>query len=246
MVSSTEAARHKPALYATTLVIAGLFFTACATAPPPQRTERVPLAEAERPERAEGEISAVQERVAAAALSFVGQNPEKLYVGDREFRCDCTGVVLASYYKAGIDLLPAFSKERGNGVARLHGMAARYDLMVPPSYPQPGDVIIWDDTYDRNGDGAWGDPFTHTGIVVHVYPDGQIEYVHHNYRRGVVVAYMNLHELDTYQVQKGNQTLTVNSAMRMKSHRYIRPEMWLSSHLFRNYARLTELPAEAR
>lgn len=239
-------AHNSRAFAVIALLFTALFFTACATTPPPQRGDRVPLATAERQERPEREVSAIQERVAAAALSFVGQNPEKLYVGDREFRCDCTGVVLASYYKAGIDLMPAFSKEQGNGVARLHGIGERHNLFVPPSHPQPGDVIIWDDTYDRNGDGAWGDEYTHTGVVVHVYPDGQIEYVHHNYRRGVVVAYMNLHDQDTYQVQKGNEILTVNSAMRMKSHRYIRPEMWLSSHLFRSYARLTELPATAR
>jgi hypothetical protein len=224
------------------LLITILVITACVTSPQSLRDDaRVPLEDTQRPER---EVSAIQERVAAAALSFVGQNPEKLYVGDREFLCDCTGVVLASYYKAGIDLMPAFRQERGNGVARLHGISERYNLTLARSQPEPGDVIIWDDTYDRNGDGAWGDELTHTGIVVHVYPDGQIEYVHHNYRRGVVIAFMNLHDRDTYQVQKGNEVLTVNSAMRMKSHRYIRPEMWLSSHLFRSYARLTELPAE--
>ena len=224
------------------LLITILVITACVTSPQSLRDDaRVPLEDTQRPER---EVSAIQERVAAAALSFVGQNPEKLYVGDREFLCDCTGVVLASYYKAGIDLMPAFRQERGNGVARLHGISERYNLTLARSQPEPGDVIIWDDTYDRNGDGAWGDELTHTGIVVHVYPGGQIEYVHHNYRRGVVIAFMNLHDRDTYQVQKGNEVLTVNSAMRMKSHRYIRPEMWLSSHLFRSYARLTELPAE--
>ncbi len=179
-------------------------------------------------------------------MSFVGQNPEMLYVGDREFRCDCTGVVLASYYKAGIDLMPAFAREQGNGVARLHGVAERHNLAFPGPMPEPGDIIFWDDTYDRNGDEAWGDPLTHTGIVVHVYPDGQLEYVHHNYRRGVVVAHMNLTDPDTYQVRKGDEVLTVNSAMRMKSHRYIKPEAWLSSHLFRSFGRLSELPASAR
>ena len=198
-------------------------------------------------QRAEdGQASSIQRRVAEAARSFVGQNPEMLYVGNKGFRCDCTGVVLASYYKAGIDLQPAFSEERGNGVARLYAVAERYKLVAPVDRPQPGDIIFWDNTYDHNADGKWGDPLTHAGIVVDVSPDGQISYVHHNYRRGVVTARMNLRKPDTYQAQTSNGTLLVNSPMRMKSHRYIKPEAWLSSHLFRSFGRLTALPPEAR
>jgi cell wall-associated NlpC family hydrolase len=194
-------------------------------------------------ERAEdGEVSSIQRRVAQAALSFVGENTDKLYVGNQEFRCDCTGVVLASYYKAGIDLMPVFAQERGNGVARLHGIADRYRLLAPAERPQPGDIVFWDDTYDHNADGKWGDPLTHAGIVVDVAPDGQLTYVHHNYRRGVVTAQMNLQQPDTHQLRTNDGVVTVNSPMRMKSHRYIKPDAWLSSHLFRSFGRLTALP----
>ncbi len=230
----------------TYLPVLLLLFALAGCATLPEGSPRNGAATPGKPERPAEKATSIQKRIVDAAMSFVGQNPDKLYVGDREFLCDCTGVVLASYYKAGIDLTPAFAREQGNGVARLHGVAERYDLSFGGRIPQAGDIIFWDNTYDRDGDGAWGDPLTHAGIVVHVHPDGQIEYVHHNYRQGVVVAYMNLNDPETYQVQKGDEILTVNSAMRMKSHRYIKPEEWLSSHLFRSFGRLSELPASAR
>lgn len=44
----------------------------------------------------------------------------------------------------------------------------------------------------RNEDGRWNDELTHAGVVVGVDRDGTITHVHHNYRRGVVTARMNL------------------------------------------------------
>lgn len=222
-----------------------LLLAGCATVPEGLRSKRSASVRATEPapERAsEAEVTELQRRIAEAARSFVGQNPEKLYVRDREFRCDCTGVVLAAYYEAGIDLMPEFVKERGNGVARLHAVAERHDLTTRTAMPRPGDIVFWDNTYDHDADGAWGDELTHAGIVVDVDPDGRITYVHHNYRRGVVTAYMNLKDPETYQVQKDGRTVTLNSPMRMKSHRYIKPEAWLSSHLFRSFGRLSRLP----
>jgi hypothetical protein len=90
--------------------------------------------------------------------------------------------------------------------------------------PLPGDLVFWDNTYDRNGNGRWDDDLTHAGIVVSVDDDGTIHYVHHNYRRGIVVEQMNLRAPDD---------TTRNSAMRMRGS----PDgngLWLSSHLFRD------------
>lgn len=229
-----------PGILVTLFVLAG-----CATLPESSRSVRSVSMRTEEPasaRAADAEVSELQMRIAEAAKSFVGGNPEMLYVRDREFRCDCTGVVLAAYYKAGIDLMPEFVKEQGNGVARLHAVAERHNLTTRTAMPRPGDIVFWDNTYDHDADGAWGDELTHAGIVVDVQPDGRITYVHHNYRRGVVVAYMSLKDPETYQIQKDGRTVTLNSPMRMKSHRYIKPDAWLSSHLFRSFGRLSRLP----
>lgn len=174
------------------------------------------------------ELSDAQARVVASAESLVGRR--NLRVNGRRFNYDCTGTILAAYYGAGIDLQAEFSRYTGNGVARLFKLAADHDLVYSGDSPSPGDVIFWDNTYDRNGDGAWNDRLTHAGVVIRAYEDGSVDYVHHNYRDGIVVARMNLGDPDVHQVGGA----VVNSPMRMRSHRHVNPSQWLSSHLYRS------------
>jgi hypothetical protein len=149
---------------------------------------------------------------------------------------------MAAYYAAGNDLTAEFTKYTGNGVQRLYEMAAANRQAYKNRLPSPGDVIIWDNTYDRDGNKRWDDEYTHTGIVVGVDPDGQITYVHHNYAQGIVAARMNLNQENIYLDDSPAESPTlVNSPMRMKSDRYINPDKWLSSHLFRVYAGLPEI-----
>jgi hypothetical protein len=124
----------------------------------------------------------------------------------------------------------------GSGVERLAKMAESQNLEHFYSIPEPGDVIIWDNTYDKNGDEKWNDTFTHAGVVVRSNRNGTIEYIHHNYAKGIVIEKMNLLKPDTYE-ESGT---IINSPMRMRAHRYINPEKWLSSHLLHSFARLYE------
>jgi hypothetical protein len=150
-------------------------------------------------------------------------------VGERRFRADCSGTILAIYYAAGIDLAPEFQQESGNGVQRLYAIAEDRHLAYRPELPRPGDVVFWDNTYDRNGDGLWNDELTHAGVVVDVRPDGTIQYVHYHYRRGIVLEHMNLLTPDVHL----SGSRTVNSPMRMRDPGGERPDLWLSAHLYR-------------
>lgn len=179
----------------------------------------------------------IQQQIVESGIKLTQRN--SLTIQGKEFTQDCTGTVLAAYWGAGLNPVKYFHLYNGNGVKRLHDMGEAYDLNYFSSLPNPGDVIIWDDTYDRDGNGKWGDPYTHAGIVVSVTEDGQITYLHYNYAKGVVLEKMNLTRPDTYTDSKGN---LVNSAMRMKSHRYIKPESWLSSHLVRGFIPLYRYP----
>ncbi|WP_169730506.1 CHAP domain-containing protein [Salinispira pacifica] len=179
----------------------------------------------------------IQQQIVESGISLTKKN--RLTVQGKDFAQDCTGTVLAAYWGAGLNPVKYFHLYSGNGVKRLHDMGEAYDLNYFSSLPNPGDVIIWDDTYDRDGNGKWGDPYTHAGVVVSVTEDGQITYLHYNYARGVVLEKMNLNRPDTYTDSNGNQ---VNSAMRMKSHRYIKPDSWLSSHLVRGFIPLYRYP----
>lgn len=174
--------------------------------------------------------------IAEAALALASRQPRGtvIRVNGRRFPLDCSGSILAIHHMAGVDLVPRFSEETGNGVARLWQLgehsrggstAGGGDTRSDRDSPRPGDVIFWDNTYDRNQNGLWDDELTHAGIVTAVDRDGTISYVHHNYRRGIVVEQMNLrHRHDSSR----------NSPMRMRGQPD--PEgknRWLSSHLYR-------------
>ena len=172
-------------------------------------------------------------RVVEGARSLIGA--DVLTVKGKTFPYDCTGLVRAAYWYAGIDLTKDFSKYTGNGVTRIYRTLESDGLLYTPEVPAPGDIIFWDNTYDRNEDGMWNDPLTHVGIVVDVSYQGQIKYVHANYRKGIVPEYMNLRNPDTNTKTVFGKTVTVNSAMRMKGQ--VVNAKWLSSHLLREFGR---------
>ena len=169
--------------------------------------------------------------VVEGALSLVGK--DTIVVKGKPFPNDCTGVVRAAYWYAGIDLAKDFHKYSGNGVTRIYKTLETARLLYLADSPLPGDIIFWDNTYDRNEDGEWNDPLTHTGIVVAVSDDGQIEYVHANYRKGVIIEHMNLKHPDAVTQTFFGKTVSVNSAMRMRGQ--VVNELWLSSHLLRDF-----------
>ena len=72
----------------------------------------------------------------------------------------------------------------------------------------PGDLVFWDNTYDKNSDGKFNDYLTHVGMVVSVDQNGTITYIHDNYKKGLVYEKMNLYRPKDREL---------NSAMRMRS-----------------------------
>ena len=172
-------------------------------------------------------------RVAEAALSFVGASA--LTVGGQTFPYDCTGLVRAAYWSAGVDIAQDFGEYTGNGVTRIYKTLESKRLLHSSAVPAPGDLVFWDNTYDSNEDGRWNDPLTHVAIVVKIHDDGKIEYVHENYRKGIVVEYMNLRQPDTHTKTVAGRTVIVNSPMRMRGQ--VTTPQWLSSHLFREFGK---------
>jgi hypothetical protein len=170
------------------------------------------------------ELSLAQE-----GKALTGRN--SLSFPDRRFNLDCTGVVLANYHQSGLSLWPYLSGYSGGGVERLYAWLQYEGLLFEE--PRLGDLIFWDNTYDSNNDYRWNDPLTHVGVVVNIAEDGQITYLHHNYRRGIVQAQMNLRKPDIHQ--EGG--LEINSPMRMSYPDRPRAEKWLSSHLFKAFGR---------
>lgn len=175
----------------------------------------------------------VQKRLLAGAEHFLGKR-ELVYDG-RTYTFDCTGTVLAIYAYAGINLLPMFDRQSGDGVKRLYKIMRDHDLLTKSKHPQPGDLVFWDNTYDENGDGRWDDPLTHVGMVVGVTESGEISYIHQRYDRGIVIQRMSLVHPDTYTEIEGGTKIVVNSPMRQIDQ----PPgpLWLAGQLFDSFGR---------
>ena len=63
-------------------------------------------------------------------------------------------------------------------------------------------------------------------------PEGNIDYVHLNYRRGIIIEHMNLRRPEIYQKMEKGRMRIVNSPMRMKQQGKTHPDKWLSGQLF--------------
>ena len=195
-------------------------------APPPTRASS--LSQTAR------ETEDVRRKLAEGGNYVLGK--QELVIRGKRFNMDCTGAVLAIYYYAGIDLTRDFNKYKGNGVTRLYRSLESEDLLYETQLPLTGDIIFWDNTYDRNEDGQWNDSLTHVGMVMNTSRDGTIEYVHLNYRKGIIIEHMNLRESDVHQqLEKGHMRI-VNSPMRMKQAGKDHPQNWLAGQLYKTFA----------
>ena len=180
------------------------------------------------------ELSDRQQRLLRSAHDLIGV--DRLYVGGTEYRDDCTGAVLAVYAGAGINLGAQFHRYQGNGVARLHRMMRDHRLYFAAgahARPEPGDIVFFDNTWDRNGNRRWDDDLTHMGLVVAVDRNGSISYLHNHLRRGVIVEQMNLRHPDA----RG-----LNAPLRQRGSPRDGSGRWLASHLVRGFGRAHLLP----
>jgi len=180
------------------------------------------------------ETEDVRRKLAEGGNYILGKH--ELVIRGKRFNMDCTGAVLAIYYYAGIDLARDFNKYKGNGVTRLYRSLESEDLLYETQLPVTGDIIFWDNTYDRNEDGQWNDSLTHVGMVMNTSRDGTIEYVHLNYRKGIIIEHMNLRESDVHQQLEKGHIRIVNSPMRMKQAGKDHPENWLAGQLYKTFA----------
>jgi hypothetical protein len=150
-------------------------------APPPRET---------RLDAAAGGFD-LQARLAVRARSYLGRRGPFRAKGQR-FGSDCSGFVEAVYAAEGIllrDLMQRAAPEERGGV-KAAWLAVRQNGRVfgRDEWPAPGDLVFWNDTYDRNRNRRADDRFTHLGIVEYV-EDGTVYFLHRGGRgvaRGVM------------------------------------------------------------
>lgn len=172
----------------------------------------------------------LSQQIIEASKGLVGAS--SLVVNGKRFSFDCTGGVLASYYAAGIDLWPLMEPYNGNGVARLYKAMKAKGWNKRTAYPQPGDLIFWDNTYDKNANGIYDDYLTHVGLVISSDEKGNIEYFHHHIMLGFVIERMNLLEPDSYTQTHDGVLTVVNAPLRARGNSQ---SPWLAGQLFRTF-----------
>ena len=203
-----------------------LLLSSCKTAPDIIDTDPPPLKIANSQK-----LSKTQQLLVEKAHQIIGV--EELFVNNRSFSMDCSGTVMAIYWYAGIDLAEAFPSYTGGGTERIYKYLRDKDLLYKTELPKPGDIIFWDNTFDKNDNGKPDDYLTHMGMVVSIDNKGNIDYIHENYRKGIILAKMNLYKPDDYYEIIDGEKIILNDPMRMRGS----PDSkdWLSSQLYTDF-----------
>jgi hypothetical protein len=194
------------------------------TAASETKPERRTYATRSRRSSGEGELG---EATSLVALRFLDEPPPA------HFRDDCSGYVEAVLDEVGVPL--SGSTRQFYEAARAAGALHHRKL------PAPGDLVFFDDTYDRDGDGQTNDPLTHIAVVVEVDGRGTITMAHSGTSRGRSTLKMNLlHPED----RRGGNGDEINEFLRRRRDGDPPETVYLASELWRAFAtvRRADLP----
>jgi hypothetical protein len=206
------------------------------TAQTPARPGGAPT-EAEPPPAAPAFVDTEIDALLDFARSLVGSH-DPLTVNDRNFPSDCSGFVCAVYYGVGEDLLPRDYAPDGpvaSGTEIIFRHLQEEGGRIFSKDPAPGDLVFFDNTWDRDGNGQIDDLFTHVGIVEQLLPDGTLEILHLA-NSGIGRIHMNLERPDEYRDEKTGEIL--NHKLRRRSRSDPPDAPYLTSQLFRAFGRL--------
>jgi len=174
------------------------------------------------------------EAVLTGARATLGQRDPEL--DGRRIPTDCSGYVRALYLRAGVDLFSE-GHSSDNGVRAIARWIERHGLLLHrQGLPARGDLVFFDNSYDRNGDRRLNDRFTHVGLVDEVLRDGTLLIVHAT-NHGIVREPMNLvkpHE----PVDAGGRQ--INAPLRRKGAGDAPRTPRLMSELFAGFGRVLQ------
>lgn len=115
------------------------------------------------------------QQVLDRALMMMGA--EKIRVGNRPYRADCSGFVSAVYEAEGVQLDKA-GVSADSGTETIYRSLKAWGRLVPDRQVRPGDLAFFHNTWDRNGNKLRDDRFTHVALVERVGADGTIDLLH--------------------------------------------------------------------
>lgn len=143
--------------------------------------------------------AALQRRVEAVLRRGASLHGERRVVLDGEsWRADCSGFVAACYAPEA-DLTDADLATPSVAETMWHTLERRGQRV---EQPRPGDLVFFDDSYDRNGNGLRDDPLSHVGLVEAVDVEGTVTFLHFSSGR-VKRDVLNLRSPDVHQGPQG-------------------------------------------
>ncbi len=179
-------------------------------------------AHAQAPEALDPSTAAAVVRAAEASVAQAWRR-----VDGETYRDDCSGLVCAVHARAGVDL------EHRN-TAALFELAKELGVHHRKKVPEPGDVVFFDDTHDRNGNGRLDDDLTHLAVVEKVRDDGTLTLVHRG-SKGVTRIWMNLARPDEHADEAGrvlNSFLRVRKGSDPRGTKYLTGQLWRGNASF--------------
>ena len=99
--------------------------------------------------------------------------------------------------------------------------------------PEPGDLVFFDNTYDRNKNGRRDDPLTHVGVVIAVDRNDTVTVAHAGTSRGRTVLHLNLRDPDELRAEDGTPR---NDYLRSRTRGESDDAETLAGQLFRGFA----------
>lgn len=141
---------------------------------------------------------------------------------------NCMGVVLYSYSKVGIN----FSYDNLlSDVESLYEYVLTHGKIFKKRLPNPGDIVFFHNTYDKNRDGRFNDKLTHVGIIEKIDEDGTIWFIHRT-SKGIIRDALNLYKSNVYTDEKGK---LYNSYIRQKKANDRKNTKYLAGQLFAGF-----------
>jgi probable lipoprotein NlpC len=181
------------------------------------------------------EASPAQAAIAQTAARFIGA--PRVEVAGRRLRYDCSGLARGVYLAHGIDLYDgAEAADAPNGVRLIWRHVASRGVIHYGPDPRPGDLVFFNNTWDRNGDGRVNDLLTHVGIVEQVEANGTVVFVTH-VSRGIQRYRMNLAAPSLRRADDGR---VLNDYLRRRRDEDPGDARYLTGELFAGFGRVAE------
>lgn len=141
----------------------------------------------------------LQHQVAQTALQFYNQQTQNLNINGRNIHiaADCSNFVRGVFWQASNQKIDLFAESMSVGIRSRSGTALIAQLFEKKhrfgtQKIVVGDIIVFDNTYDKNKNQKRDDAYTHIGVVTKIHSDGLVEFVHANYGGKIKKGYLHL------------------------------------------------------